>query len=387
VSLSGNLGFVPIDEVLRLLTRAKQQGAVDVTGEGLRGRVFVGRGGIDLATTSGDSELHRHLVNSGYADEKMLGRVTSGETTLAAVAESNQALITLLREMTVESLYHIAERGRDFEVHEGLTTPYASPKSFDLEALLQDADERRREWATVAERVPDLGTSLRFRRDLGDREEVTIKVDQWKVLSEIGAGASVSEIADRLGTTEFWTARTTAHLVDTDLVLLGSGPMTETDPAIEDSALEAEDEYAEPHEPDLPVEAEESVLSPDEPLASDDDYPEEDVDPNESWWEEPEAESEPEAVTDDSLAPKVVAEGLSEIPPVGSSEDDDSGSTDHGSDSGSSDDGSDVEGDTEAFLEKVFSELDSSEPESEEEGYGLLRRRRMGSLRDFSSDS
>jgi hypothetical protein len=92
-------------------------------------------------------------------------------------------------------------------------------------------------------------------------------------------------------------------------------------------------------------------------------------------------------VTDDSLAPKVVAEGLSEIPPVGSSEDDDSGSTDHGSDSGSSDDGSDVEGDTEAFLEKVFSELDSSEPESEEEGYGLLRRRRMGSLRDFSSDS
>ncbi len=55
----------------------------------------------------------------------------------------------------------------------------------------------------------------------------------------------------------------------------------------------------------------------------------------------------------------------------------------------------DVEEDTEAFLEKVFSELGSSEAEEDsgseesepEEGYGLLRRRRMGSLRDFSSDS
>jgi hypothetical protein len=380
VSLSGNLGFVPIDEVLRLLTRAKQQGAVDVTGEGLRGRVFVGRGGIDLATTSGDSELHHHLVNSGYADERMLSRVTSGETTLAAAAESNQSLITLLREMTVESIYQIAERGREFEVHEGLTTPYASPKSFDLEALLQDADERRREWATVAERVPDLSTALRFRRDLGDREEVTIKVDQWKVLSEIGAGASVSEIADRLGTTEFWTARTTAHLVDTDLVLLGSAPMTEPEPTIDEVSVDVQDEhdeydeYAEPQEPGYGFEAEESAASPDETLATEDPDPDEDVDPNESWWEEPEAEDEHEAVTEDSPAPEVVAEGLSEIPSVGSPEDD------------GSDDDPNVEGDTEAFLEKVFSELDSSEPETDE-GYGLLRRRRMGSLRDFSSDS
>ena len=45
-----------------------------------------------------------------------------------------------------------------------------------------------------------------------------------------------------------------------------------------------------------------------------------------------------------------------------------------------------VEEDTEAFLEKVFSELDSSNDE-EEEGYGLLRRRRMGVMRDSSGDT
>lgn len=375
MSLSGKLGFVPIDEVLRLLTRSKQQGAVDVTGEGLRGRVFVGRGGIDLATTSSDTELHRHLVNSGYADERMLSRITSGETTLAAIGESNQALIALLREMTVESLHQIAQRGGDFEVHEGLTTPYASPKSFDIEALLQDAEERRREWATVAERVPDLSTALRFRRDLGDREEVTIKVDQWKVLSEIGSGASISEIADRLGTTEFWTARTTSHLVDTALILLEStsAPIADTEPVHEEPA-EADDDYsdhddsASDPEPVEPVEPVENEIS--QPVfAAPQDSPEDDVDHDESWWQEPQDEHEPVA-EEGSAAPEVVSEGLSEIPAVEDSHDEDD----------------DVEDDTEAFLEKVFSELESSEPETEE-GHGLLRRRRMGSLRDFSSDS
>ena len=48
-----------------------------------------------------------------------------------------------------------------------------------------------------------------------------------------------------------------------------------------------------------------------------------------------------------------------------------------------------VEEDTEAFLEKVFSELDSPDEEqaTEEEGYGLLRRRRMGAIRDVAGDA
>lgn len=353
--LSGNLSFVPIDEVLRLLTRSKQQGSVDVTGNGLRGRVFVGRGGIDLATTSDNSDLHRHLVNSGYAEEKALDRITTGETTLAAIAESNMALVDLLREMTVESLYQIADRGGDFQVHEGHTTPYASPKSFDLEALLQDAEERKREWAKVSELVPDLHGNITFRRDLGDREEVTVKMDDWKVLSEIGNGASVKDIADHLGTTEFWTARVAARLVNSGLVVLAEPEPIEEEAVPYSEPVELHSQFEEPREPvvdEPPLEHYESQPVVEEaPVAQD-----EDVDPDESWWEEPQDE------TDEA------EEEQAGIPPVGS------------------DDSEDVEGDTEAFLEKVFSELDSSETEAEE-GHGLLRRRRMGSLRDFSSDS
>ncbi|MGH8948480.1 MAG: hypothetical protein ACRDXF_06420, partial [Acidimicrobiia bacterium] len=48
----------------------------------------------------------------------------------------------------------------------------------------------------------------------------------------------------------------------------------------------------------------------------------------------------------------------------------------------------DVEEDTEAFLEKVFSQLEvNGKVDVEEEGHGLLRRRRMGSvLKEIDED-
>lgn len=359
MSLSGNLGFVPIDEVLRLLTRSNQQGAVEVSGSGLRGRVFVGRGGVDLATTATDSELHRHLVNSGIAEESVLRRIISGETTLAALAEANQEMIDLLREMSVESLYQISRHGDEFEVHENQGSPYASPKSFDLEALLADARDRERDWEKVTEVIPDLTGPISFRRDLGQREEVTVRADDWKVLSEIGAGSSVADIADRLGTTKFWTARVTARLSKGELIEL-SPAASEPEYFADDYQDEVDEVEEAPTAPEpytyrddvfAPSEAEEdaSEQAPEAEAVEDDS-----VNADESWWEEPE---------DHQPSP------TSEIPVAGHDER-----------------SAEVEEDTEAFLEKVFSELDNSEPEAEE-GHGLLRRRRMGSLRDFSSDS
>ncbi len=400
MSLSGNLGFVPLDEVLRLLTRSHQQGSVEVTGSGIRGRIFVGKGGIDLATTFEDDELGRHLINSRYADERTLSRVTSGETTLAAVAEGDSAIVELLREMTVESLFQVTGKGRDFEVLEGATTPYASPKSFELEALLKDAEERRREWELVDEVIPDLTGSVSFRRDLGQREEVTVNTDDWKVLSEIGTGSSVERIAEHLGTTKFWTARVTARLLEKDLVVV-----TGTTPAhdvVEQSVEQVSDQDAhgqDPHGQDYyesgPVAPKTEYVS--EPVEerhfheseTEDETDDESVEAtaDESWWQEPEEDVLP--APSEEKAPEVVSEGLSEIPSVGGTGGGDSvGDTDK-------DDSGDVEEDTEAFLEKVFSELGSTEDEDasgsgeseSDEGYGLLRRRRMGSLRDFSSDS
>ena len=268
--------------------------------------------------------------------------------------------------------------------------------AFELESLLQDAAARVKEWDKVTVVVPDLTGAISFRRDLGEREEVTVKVDDWKVLSEIGNGSSVVEIADHLGTTQFWTARVAARLVKSDLVILGAEQPTRTPTEVQDdwsaepesnddvyetpvaeeearNEVEVETGYApasdyepEPEvrddyetEDEVPVES----YGSDEPHAASDD--DEDVDPDRSWWQEP--RDEDGSGDDADKTPEVVGEGLSEMPSAGADDDD-------------------VEEDTEAFLEKVFSELETPEPEAEE-GHGLLRRRRMGTLRDFSSDS
>jgi hypothetical protein len=392
VALSGNLGFVPLDEVLRLLTRSDQQGAIDVWGQDVRGRIFISKKGIGLATISDDKELRRHLVNSGYVDEAYLSSIEAGSTTLAPLADKESDIIELIREMTVESLYQMSRRGSSFEVTESLTSPYASPRAFELEAILEESRRRAGEWAEVEQIISDLDGVIKMNRDLGDQDSVKISRDAWRLLCEMGSGASVKTLAERLGTTDFWTARVAASLSDQQLLVL--------------VASVAEDEVAE-HEIAEPV----SVESPsyEEPAAvaavSDSD---EDEDPNESWWVEPQAdESEAEPVSAATEKPEPEPQKDSRFGQfrsmVAASEEtsDDQAQSEAPAEPESAvlesqpeavstletpSDLDAVEEDTEAFLEKVFSQLDSN-GQPEEEGHGLLRRRRLGSvLKELSEE-
>ena len=104
VSLSGNLSFVSLDEVLRLLIRSRQRGAVEVRGRSITGRVFVTADGVDLATTLDDGDLSEHLKRSGLLDESRFKSFEVRQATLAEIANDVDALGALMREMAVESL-------------------------------------------------------------------------------------------------------------------------------------------------------------------------------------------------------------------------------------------------------------------------------------------
>ena len=379
MSLSGNLGFVSLDEVLRLLTRSNQGGSVDVRGNQIRGRVFITKDGIGLATTTDDADMHRHLVKSGLVDDVYLKGVEAGESSLGQLVEkSGDAIVELLREMTVESLYQMGLNGESFEVFQDRATKYGSPRPFELEELINDAKARLTDWVDVSRIVNDLKTPLQFIRNLGDREDVRIDRDGWKVLSEVGAGSSVVNMADELGTTEFWTARVAARLISDELVELEAvaAPEEDTDP-VEDSSFEQQ--------------------AP--------------TDPDQSWWEEPEADSEPESELESEPEADEVQSGRSLTERISAAADETEEDPDLEENLESAADAdqmvtaaaavseessqmptlgtaepAEVEEDTEAFLEKVFSELESP-AENEDEGYGLLRRRRMGSARDGLNDA
>jgi hypothetical protein len=388
VALSGNLGFVPLDEVLRLLTRADQRGSVDVRGEDIRGRIFISKKGIALATTAEDRDLHKHLVNSAYVDDSFLRHVVSGDSTFSDLGDKEGAILELIREITIESLYRLTEKGATFEVAEGAVSPYGSPRPFELEATLDESRRRAEEWATVNKVIDDLDATIHMNRDVGDREEIKINREAWRLLCELGAGASVSLMAERLGTTEFWIAKVAAEMAEQQLLVLAEEPVEATDAG---------------DVPQWPTEVAE------------------DSEANESWWVEPEHEEQvgdtselpaaAEAQTSDVAAEDVPAEpakdsrfghfvraAMSEPtspPPAAESfepepqivEDE----VDHHTDAPTFEPAAELEGveeDTEAFLEKVFSQLEvNGQAEVEDEGHGLLRRRRMGSvLKEIDED-
>ena len=386
MSLSGNLGFVSLDEVLRLITRSKQSGAVDVKGDRIHGRIYVGRSGVSLATTYNNDTLRRHLAKSGVLTADQVREVAAGTTDLGSLPEADKVNV-VLREMSVEGLHQMGLHGSSFEVFQEETTPFGSPAGFDLEDLLSDARRRMSEWEEVKAIVSDLDREVRLQRDLGERMQVTIDRDAWRVVSQMGHGASIRDLSDQLGTTEFWTARVAAGLVEEDLMTMESAPaeVDEIPEPEEVTGAVGEPEPYEAYEPyeepvaevdyttaqETAAEVEEDTVADqamaDEPAADapEADAPEElpveavmeagtdlaegaeeTVDPNESWWKEPERGSS----TDEPVFAEAAAHD------------------------------DEVEEDTEKFLEKVFSEL---EPSGEaEEGYGLLRRRRMGALRD-----
>lgn len=364
MSLSGNLGFVSLDEVLRLLNRSNQRGLVDVKGDSVNGRIFFDRGGVTLATTFEDDELASHIARSETPE--------------------GTAMASLLREMAVETLHQLAAHGRTFDVIEQRSAGIGASTPFDLEELLADARRRFDEWTEVSSVVTDLESLLRMRRDLGERDRVTLDRDSWRLLSEIGSGASVKTLARQLGTTDFWAARVAAGMVEEDLLGLNGNATPEEAPAWSES-----ESASEAHEPEL-ISFEASSYEAPHDAVADEDVTDEFAASDYGTTEETEtefAQSEPvfaeTPLTEDAAVSAATSEPGTEPADVDPNvswwtEPEPSKASDEN-------DGEEVKEDTEAFLEKVFSGLDSNE--APEEGYGLLRRRRLGALRDLSNDS
>jgi hypothetical protein len=362
-----------------------------VRGEDVRGRIFIGKKGISLATTAEDRDLHKHLVNSGYLDDGQLRKVVSGEATFSDLGDREGPIIDLLREITIESLYHLNVKGATFEVAEGATSAYGSPRPFELEAALDDSRRRADEWASVHQVIADLDSTIRMNRDPGDLEEIRINREAWRLLCEVGAGASVKMMAERLGTTEFWIAKVAAEMADQELLIL-------TEDFIE-------------------------VLTPEPYPVSYASDVHEDKGPSESWWVEPEDEEATAEVTEtpvveypnasiaDESEELVEAEPTSRFghfvraatgqEPIAAPTDtfeapepeadafrDDYAEVPSSEPAAEVAEAEGVEEDTEAFLEKVFSQLEvNGQADVEEEGHGLLRRRRMGSvLKEIDED-
>jgi len=103
VALSGNLGFVPLDEVLRLLTRSDQRGSVDVRGEDIRGRIFICKKGISIAQKKSSRATNEGAVAIRIAKDKKSAAAVQLACETDFVARNDQ-FVALLERLTAQVL-------------------------------------------------------------------------------------------------------------------------------------------------------------------------------------------------------------------------------------------------------------------------------------------
>jgi hypothetical protein len=378
MALTGNIEVFPLPEVLRLLARSGKNGCLHIAAGSVDGRMYLRDGEITFATVSTDTDFLDQITSSGLIEDERASAVRAEGVNLPDVVSQGSSpsdLTEFVREHLVEAVYRIRKPGSgNFEFLVDAYPRFETGQAFDVESAVADADRRATDWADIEQVISDMTLPVRMVRTLRE-PEVSINAPTWKVLASLESGASVSEIARTLGTTEFRAAREVAGLIRSSLI----EPVRAATPTFESPAAFQPQSDPTPlpewayEPPQVAAEEDpEAVPSPWETKL--------DPEPEQSWdsqaWSqpavdeaqsttEPAADPAPEAAVEDSYEPSRGgwwAEAMATDEAVV---------------------------DTDEFLESVFSQAEGSEDSEEETGFsmGLLRRRRMGPAARDISDS
>lgn len=183
MALQGDLDSFALPDVLRLLAGTGKTGRLDVSGEDATGGVS-----LDGGTLVG-------------------GEVSSAPHAVTAA----DVVFELLR----------FERGSFLFDDSAAPAPSGEPSSVDdaiarAEGLLQ-------EWEQVSAVVTSVHSWVAITPELPN-EEVTIGREQWRVLSVLGAGATVRDVANHFELTDLVASRMVKDLVESGLVELTAEP-------------------------------------------------------------------------------------------------------------------------------------------------------------------
>ena len=187
MALSGTLETFSLPDVLRLLSTTKKTGLLALDGDRGRGRIWVRDG--DIVAADADRAVNEQM--EGVAFE-------------------------LLRFVDAT-----------FEFDSGAEAP-AEGDAREVDAVLAEAESRLAEWREIEAVVPSLDVWVRMVADIGS--DRTVSPTQWRMLAQVGTGASGHQLADRLSHGEYDVCRQLRDLVQDGLVELEEAPVVEPGP-------------------------------------------------------------------------------------------------------------------------------------------------------------
>lgn len=229
MTLSGNIESFPLSEVMRLAARSKQSGLLRLESGGMHGRIYFQDGFLTYATTRDHDDLGGDLGQLGLIDPHLWYPVERGEepiTSALVEGKTEDDLREFFTERVADVLVRLlrSRHGR-FDFAEHSDPQYVTGQRFEIEDVLRGVESRVEQWAEIEAVIPVDDATVHLVPDLGDREEVAIAGDTWRIIAVLGAASTVEEVADQTGLSDFVVARTMAEMVDQGLleVLVASG--------------------------------------------------------------------------------------------------------------------------------------------------------------------
>jgi hypothetical protein len=226
--LNGNLDTFALPDVLRFIASGRVTGRVEITREDVVGELTVDQG---------------QFVGASLADEDAPTTVDEALDVAVLLFDGSGGTFDVVQEEWV-----------------------GGPLNLTADELAKAVERRRKEWAAVVEQLGSLDEPLVIAAGLPDGiEQVTIRADQWQLLSFVDGRRSVQDVASDSGSTVYATAVALAEMANAGMLARGHTDWDEqpspkrakktAEPdateALHDLAEEAEDEG--PEEPAPPA--------------------------------------------------------------------------------------------------------------------------------------
>lgn len=251
MSLNGRLESIPLVEVLRLLARSKQTGALRIEVAGNEAKIYLEEGRLSFATTKSDALLRVELLNAGLVSNESWDLVERRKGTAHdALVEpyTTRDLLDFIRDAGTDVIFKVARVGRgQFDFGEDVYPRYEIGQSIDVEECIDEAEARIVAWEKIEEVIPSVDHRLALVPELPEgAKDVTITGDTWRLLASVGDRGSIAAISEKVGASEFLAAQAMAQLVRQGLVIVEAE--SRPDPAVSFGSDEEETHDDEHHE-------------------------------------------------------------------------------------------------------------------------------------------
>lgn len=260
--LEGTLESFTLPDIFQLLAFTKKTGCLRLSRDGDRGRVYLRDGQVYYAVAAGGRlALGRRLVGAGLVsidqleralDDQHRGRgLRLGRILVDDGVIDEDTLASFLREQIFDAVFHLMrwpDGGFTFDSDgDGAALPPPLDLMLTVEDLIVECQRRLEEWEAVAARIPSMEATVAMSATPGERStDVTIRPEEWRLLTLIDGRRTVGELIDGSGQGDFQTGRTLHGMLSSGLIELrdpsADAPASVTDQLDLLHRLEGEDD-------------------------------------------------------------------------------------------------------------------------------------------------